>query len=103
MTTALFATTLILAAVVSLLYWYACAVAEKDLVAQAPQYAAVLFRDHVEAFVMRLPPVRLSVLLRERPPNGAEHLVSPLRVLALVHLASVVIALLCFALWLWLA
>ena len=101
MTAALLATAAAVAAVAALIYWYACAVAEKDIAKRAPQYAAILFRDHLEAFVMRLPPVRISVLLREQPPTETRELVAPLRTLGVIHLATLVFAVFCFALWMW--
>jgi hypothetical protein len=99
---ALLATTVALAAAAAVVYWYACAVAEKEIASRAPQYAALVFRDHVEALVMRLPPVRLSVLLRERPPSDAIHLVSPLKTLGVIHLATLAVAVMSFVLWTWL-
>jgi hypothetical protein len=99
---ALVVTTVAVAGAAALVYWYACAVAERDITSRAPQFAAVLFRDHLEAYVMRLPPVRLSVLLRDQPPPNVIDLVSPLKMLGLIHLVTLTLAVLCFAIWTWL-
>ena len=102
MIAALLATAVVLAIGAAFVYWYACAVAESDIARRAPQYATLLFRDHIVAFAMRLAPVRLSVLLRQQPPPDALELVSPLKMLGLIHLGTLILAGLCIALWVWL-
>src|SRR5438045_3898954 len=99
---AIFATAVIVAVGSAGLYWYACAVAEDDLKKAAPDYAGLIYRDRWEAAAMRAPPVRLHVLLRENVPSHVLDQVSPLRILGLIHLATLGIALICFALWMWL-